>query len=273
MNIVITGSTRGLGFAAARRLLADGHDVTISSEEDADVERSLATLAQAGLEARGIRCDISSEREVLSLVQVAREGGRHIDAWINNAGMPGVTGRTDQLPTTHLQRLIDVNIKGTCLCSVHALRVFQSQGTGRLLNVIGRGARSPVPFANSYGPSKIWIRSFTRAMAREVRGSNIVVCTFQPGLVHTRLTTRVGVIRGHEHRTRALPFVQRYLGNSPEIAGDRMARVVTGTMQNGRQYRVPVLRHAIRRLWSRPPEVAIEIELIEPEGTNRANDA
>ena len=127
------------------------------------------------------------------------------------AGMPGVTGRTDQLPTRDLLRLVDVNIKGTCLCSVHALRVFQSQGHGRLLNVVGRGEKSPVPFANAYGPSKTWIRSFTLAMAHEVRGSRILVATFQPGLVHTELTLNVRVVRGHEHRISDLLLSLRHI--------------------------------------------------------------
>jgi len=265
VNIVITGSTRGLGFATAQRLLADGHSVTICSEDDADVERALGSLQQAGHAARGIRCDVSLDEDMLALLHFAQDGGRSIDAWINNAGMPGITGRTDQLPAHYLQRLIDVNIKGTCLGSVHALRAFRSQGYGRLLNVVGRGARSPVPFSNSYGPSKTWIRSFTRAMASEARGSGIVIGTFQPGLVHTQLTTRISVVRGHEHRTRALPIAQRYLGNPPEIAGACMARIITGAMRNGKAYRVPVLRSALNRIRTPPAEVAIVTSVIEPE--------
>ncbi len=264
MNIVITGSTRGLGFAAARRLLSEGHRVTICSESAADVTQALERLENAGLQARGIRCDISSEDDVRALVMFAREGGRDIDAWVNNAGMPGVTGRTEQLPTSSLMRLIDVNIKGTCLCSVHAMRAFRMQGHGRLLNVVGRGERSPVPFANSYGPSKTWIRTFTLALAREARGSKIAVCTFQPGLVHTQLTLNVRVVRGHERRVRFLAAVQRFLGNEPEIPGNAMARVITGRMRNGRAYRAPVWRPTLRRLFSPPPPIEITTRMIEP---------
>jgi NAD(P)-dependent dehydrogenase (short-subunit alcohol dehydrogenase family) len=266
MNIVITGSTRGLGFATAKRLLADGHDVVISSESAEDVDRALADLAGSGFSARGTRCDVSSEPDVRALVKFARDGGRGIDGWINNAGVPGVTGRTDQLPTTALMQVIDVNIRGTCLGSVYALREFQRQGHGRLLNVVGRGEKSPVPFANAYGPSKNWIRTFTLAMAREVRGSQIAVGTFQPGLVHTRLTLGIRVVRGHERRTRALGALQRWLGNEPQVPGDCLAGVISGPMRNGKAYRAPVLVPALRRLLSPPPPIDIATTVLEPEG-------
>ena len=265
MNIVITGSTRGLGFAAARRLLSEGHSVTISSESGTDVTQALEKLETMGLRARGTRCDISSEDDVRELVRFARDGGLEIDAWINNAGMPGVTGRTDQLPTATLKRLIDVNIKGTCLCSIHALRMFQAQGHGRLLNVVGRGEKSPVPFANAYGPSKTWIRSFTLAAAREVRGSGITVATFQPGLVHTKMTLGMTVVRGHERRTKYLGALQRFLGNDPEIPGDAMAAVITGDMRNGKEYRGPLFGPAFRRIWKPPGRFDITTTVIDPE--------
>lgn len=265
MNIVITGSTRGIGFAAARSLLAQGHAVTICSEEAADVTTALTLLEQDGLTARGMCCDISSEADMQSLLRFARAGGVEIDAWINNAGMPGVTGRTDELPTEYLQRVIAVNIRGTCLGSVYALRAFHAQGHGRLLNVIGRGASSPVPFANAYGPSKTWIRTFTRAIARELRGTNVAAATFQPGLVHTKLTLEVRVVKGHEHRTRLLPATQRYLANSPEFAGDCMARTITGPMRNGKAYRVPFVRRSLRRLLSPPPPIAVATHVIDAE--------
>lgn len=265
VNIVITGATRGLGFATAWRLLSAGHEVTICSEDHADVEQALESLRAAGSTACGVRCDISSEKEVRGLVRFAREGGRSVDAWINNAGVPGITGRTDQLPAAHQMRVIDVNIRGTCLCSIHALRRFQAQGHGRLCNVVGRGEKSPVPFSNSYGPSKTWVRSFTRAMAAEVQGSAIAVCTFQPGLVHTQMTLDVTVVRGHEARLRALPAIQRYLGNEARVPADSLAKIITGDVRNGRAYRAPVLRPALRRLFVRPPRVSISAEVIEPE--------
>jgi len=265
MNIVITGSTRGIGFAAARTLLRAGHAVTLCSEDQADVTRALAELEQEGLAARGLRCDISKEADIEALLHFAREDGRDIDAWINNAGMPGVTGRTDELPTDYLRRVIAVNIRGTCLGSVYALRAFHAQGHGRLLNVIGRGAGSPVPFANAYGPSKTWIRTFTKAIARELRGTNIAAATFQPGLVHTKLTLEMTVVKGHEHRTKLLPATQRYLANSPDFAGQHMATTITGPMRNGKEYRVPFVRRSLRRLIAPPSPIEVAIHVIDPE--------
>ena len=265
MNIVITGATRGLGLATARVLLTGGHTVVLCSEDDNDVGETLDALARDGLPARGTHCDIRQEQEVLDLVRFARADGQDIDAWINNAGLPGIIGRTDEVPTAYLQQVIDTNIKGTCLCSVHALRAFHTQGHGRLVNVLGRGEKTPVPFSNSYGPAKAWIRSFTLALAEEVRGTNVAVATFQPGLIRTQMTLDVRVVRGHEPRLRRLPRTQRYLGNDPEFAGEHLARIVTGDVNNGKAYRVPMLGPALRRLLGGAPEVAITTHTIEPE--------
>ena len=183
MNIVITGSTRGIGFAAARKLLHDGHAVTLCSEDESDVIQALAALEQDGLTARG--------------------------------------------------------------------------------------ASSPVPFANAYGPSKTWIRSFSRAIARELQGTKIATATFQPGLVHTKLTLEVTVVKGHEHRTKLLPATQRYLANSPDFAGDCMARTITGPMRNGKAYRVPFVRRSLRRLIAPPPRIEVATHMLDPETDTR----
>jgi NAD(P)-dependent dehydrogenase (short-subunit alcohol dehydrogenase family) len=265
LNIVITGATRGLGLATARHLLAAGHDVVICSEDEADVNRAMSGLTEGNNRVRGRRCDIQAEVEIRELLDFARENGKPIDAWINNAALPGITGRTDELPTAHLQRLIDTNIKGTCLGSVHALRTFHSQGFGRLVNVIGRGAKGPVPYSNSYGPAKAWMRSFTRAIALELTGTNIAACTYQPGLVRTRMTREVDVVRGHEQRLRLLPLTQRYLGNTPEFVGAHLARVVCGDLRNGRAYTAPVLGPALGRLFRPEPPMAITTRTIDPE--------
>ena len=145
MNIVITGSTRGIGLAAAKQLLRDGHAVTICSEDEADVTTALAALESEGLQARGIRCDVSMESDIEALLNFARENGRDIDAWINNAGMPGVTGRTDELPTDYLRRVIAVNIQGTCLgqmlsCPehtiIHGRNLFRTQAAAQAEGVM-----------------------------------------------------------------------------------------------------------------------------------------
>ena len=265
MNIVITGATRGLGLATARRLLSNGHSVVICGEDEDDLNSALDELQSSGGQASGTRCDITSESDIVRLLEFARADGCPIHAWINNAGLPGITGRTDQLPTAYLQQLIDTNIKGTCLASVHALRLFHEQGHGRLVNVIGRGAKAPVPYSNSYGPAKTWIRSFTRAIAAELEGTGIAACTFQPGLVRTRMTLDVKVVSGHEDRLKWLPVTQRYLGNTPEFVGDRLARLVSGPMRNGKAYGVPILRPALRRLLGDSPTVAITTRTLEPE--------
>jgi short-subunit dehydrogenase len=96
------------------------------------------------------------------------------------------------------------------------MRQFLSQDSGKLINLLGRGASGPVPNQNAYASSKAWVKHFTQALAREYAGSGVEVMAFNPGLVITEMLTQVDAVAGFEEKVLPLNTVIRLWGNPPE---------------------------------------------------------
>jgi len=169
-TVVITGSTRGIGLAAALHCFRSGASVVISSEDEIDLEDALAGFG-GDTRAAGVVCDVAKREDVKKLRDTALKKFGAVDVWINNAGMAAPSGNTDEVSMDRGTRLIETNILGAYYGSMTAVRLFKRQGHGRLINMLGRGRNGPVPTANLYGSSKAWIKNFTNRRDRPCQDS------------------------------------------------------------------------------------------------------
>jgi NAD(P)-dependent dehydrogenase (short-subunit alcohol dehydrogenase family) len=97
------------------------------------------------------------------------------------------------------------------------MKHFIPQKTGKLINLIGRGADKPVPFQNAYASSKMWVRSFSKSLAQEYKEMGLGVYIFNPGLVLTDMTTQVDAIEGYGQQVARLNTIINLWGNAPEV--------------------------------------------------------
>lgn len=215
---VITGSTRGLGLELARRFLQEGTRVVVSSRSEEAVAGALASLSNNAV---GLPCDVANLDEVRALKEHALTTFGRLDIWVNNAGVAGVYGPTIDISSKDYKRVVSTNILGVYHGSLVAMRHFEAQGSGKLINLLGRGDKKPVPYQNAYAPSKAWVRSFTRALAKESVGSGVGVFAFNPGLVRTDLLQKVDVVEGFEPRLDRLGVVIRLWAVSPDEAAEK----------------------------------------------------
>lgn len=223
---VVTGSSRGLGFAMAGLLGAEGAAVVLASRSAADAEAAATRLRAAGITASGLRCDTAELADVESLRDEAlRLGG--LDIWVNNAGVSGVYGPTASTPVDDFTRVVRTNILGTFHGSRVALPVMLGQGHGDLVNLYGQGDGGPVPLQNAYASSKRWVRQFTETLRRETRGTGVRVHGMNPGLVETDLLRRIRAQSGYEKRLSALQVVVGLWGQAPEAAAKPLLGLVT----------------------------------------------
>ncbi|MDJ0928159.1 MAG: SDR family oxidoreductase [Gammaproteobacteria bacterium] len=216
-TVVITGSTRGLGRATAEHCLRIGANVVISSERETDVHHALQELGDHPNVA-GCVCDVSRLGNMQDLVQFALRRFGQIDVWINNAGTSSPIGAVVDVPLRSGTRVITTNILGVYHGSVLAIRQFQKQGSGRLINIVGRGEKRPVPTANLYASSKAWIRNFTIAMSKENQHPGVSFCAYNPGFIVTQMSTNLRAIRGHEDLAGRIRQVVPVLGGHVEVA-------------------------------------------------------
>ncbi|MFX0116336.1 MAG: SDR family oxidoreductase [Candidatus Hodarchaeota archaeon] len=231
MNIVITGSTKGIGLALAKQFLSYGDSVVISSRNEARIEQVVNTLQDqfADCTIVGFACDVSDEKNVYELADFAKKKLGMVDIWINNAGTAG-TRRTPILETSteEFKAVLDTNLLGTINGCKAALSVMSAQEQGNLFNMLGWGSRGrPSPRSAPYGASKAATYQFTQTLAKENKSSPIGIHTLSPGMVLTDLLL--------EHADLQAKKIFNILAERPETVAKFLApriRTAKGTGKN-----------------------------------------
>ncbi len=184
---LITGGTRGIGFALAERLLAAGDHVAImgtSTESVVRAEHKLAAAAGDAGRVAGLVCDVRDPAAVELAVRtvVARFGG--LDALVNNAGV-GIGAPIADLPYDEWNRIIGTNLTGVFHCCRAAIPHLRTRGGGWIVNVSSLAAKNAFIGAAAYCASKAGLNAFSEALMQELRYDNIRVTYVMPGSVAT----------------------------------------------------------------------------------------
>jgi 3-oxoacyl-[acyl-carrier protein] reductase len=211
---LVTGGSRGIGAAIARRLAADGADVAITYEKSADVAEALAEeLRAGGRNAVAVQADAGATAGAHAAVDgaVAALGG--LDILVNNAGIARMTAFADQ-PREEIDAQLNVNVRGVMLTTQAALKHIPDGG--RIIT-IGSNVGERVPFGGItvYAATKAALESFTRGLARELGPREITVNLVRPGPTDTDMNPADGPFAAHVLGGLALA---RY-GQPHEIAG------------------------------------------------------
>lgn len=185
---VITGGTRGIGLAVARRLAADGFDLLISYRgDDATAENARTELSQSGRRIEIVAADVGTADGAGQLIEKAMSDFGRIDALINNAGITRDT-LIMRMSEQDWDDVLTTNLKGAFLCSKAAIRPMLRQRSGRIVNlssVVGLvGNAGQV----NYAAAKAGLIGMTKSLAKEVGSRGITVNAVAPGFIETRLT-------------------------------------------------------------------------------------
>ena len=162
-------------------------------------------------------CDVSELAQVQALADHAIQYFGRIDVWVNNAGLSGAYGPVVGLTPTDFEPVIRTNILGAYYGSWVAMRHFLTQRSGKLINILGRGERGPVPMQAAYAASKAWIKNFSLSLAKETADSGAGVYLLSPGMMDTDMLLDIQVVSGYEGHLKAMPAVLRLLSQPPEI--------------------------------------------------------
>jgi NAD(P)-dependent dehydrogenase (short-subunit alcohol dehydrogenase family) len=185
---LITGCSRGIGRAVAKRMAAEGYHVLAN---DLEQQRAALETLRDDIAAAGGRCDIiagdvSTPESVARIVAEADEVVGKIDVLINNAGVLSEYAVEDLEPG-EWDRMFQVNAKGTFLMAKALLGQFKEAGRGRIVNIASIGGKRGGPREAHYCASKAAIISFTQTLAREVGLHGITVNAVCPGVIDTEM--------------------------------------------------------------------------------------
>ncbi|HET9999882.1 MAG TPA: 3-oxoacyl-ACP reductase family protein [Ktedonobacteraceae bacterium] len=184
---IVTGAAKGIGRGIAEAFAREGADVAIADIATSEQAQGvIEAIQQAGHKALYISTDVADEQQVRKMVDTVLGAFGHIDILVNNAGI-FTQALVEDLPVADWDRILNVNLRGTFLCTHFVLPHLLKQGGGRIINIASQlGYIGGVEVAH-YCASKGGVIAFTKALAREVATRNVLVNGIAPGPIMTDL--------------------------------------------------------------------------------------
>ena len=188
---LVTGGSRGIGAAIAKRLAADGASVAITYTKGAEAAQSVVKgIEQAGGKAIAIQADAADADAVIAAVEKTVATFGRLDVLVNNAGT-AIPKPFEETTLEEMDRMIDINIRGVFIATQAALKHMKDGG--RIINIGSCvGERLMTPGLVPYSATKGAVKMFTQGLAREVGGRAITVNNVQPGPIDTDLNPAAG---------------------------------------------------------------------------------
>lgn len=268
---IITGAGRGIGKAIAIRFAKAQCSVVLASRTEAELNAVASEARDLGVRAEVVVTDIANPSDIKRLAAVTLERFGTLDVLVNNAGIYGPIGVFAETDLEQWWRAMEVNLRGTLLCTSAVIPAMMVRGSGKIINMAGGGATSPLPNLTAYSVSKTGVVRLTENLAEELRPYNIQVNAIAPGAVDTQLQDQL--LAAGEQGAGELYWRIRKLrdtgagGVSPDVAADLAVFLASNESDylTGRLISAP---HDPWREWSSaaaaPPSPMYTLRRIDP---------
>jgi short-subunit dehydrogenase len=217
-NVVITGSTRGIGLAMAKEFMKADCNVTLSGRHAAISTELTKDLQKYMGKYHYVPCNVRDRSDLDNLWAKAYEQWKHVDIWINNAGQNCPHEFCYDTPASSVDAVIDTNITGMIYGSQVAAKNMLAQGSGQIWNMEGLGSNDMIQIKTIlYGTTKRALTYFTRALAKELSGTHVKVGRLSPGMMLTDFITKTP--EGTESpviKDKSFQFIFNTLADKPE---------------------------------------------------------
>lgn len=180
---LVTGAARGIGLAIARRLHADGLFVYMADIDEARLRPEAVALERA----QSLQMDVADPASVAAAVDGVMSQAGRLDVLVNNAGIAGLAAPVASYPFDEWRRIMAVNLDGVFLCTQAAIPHMARTGSGRIVNVASISGKEGNPNMSAYSSSKGGVIAFTKAVAKELAGSGIIVNCVTPAVIQSEI--------------------------------------------------------------------------------------
>lgn len=187
---IITGGARGMGAAAAERLLKAGANVCLWDMNDDAGKATAERLSPLGA-VLSAQVDISDETAVEAGVKAVLAEFGQVDILVNCAGIAGVNAHVESFPVDIWRKVLDVNLTGVFLCCRAVVPHMRKAGYGRIVNVASVAGKEGNPNASAYSASKAGVICLTKSLGKELATENITVNAITPAVIKTEMLAEV----------------------------------------------------------------------------------
>ncbi|MGA7826898.1 MAG: 3-oxoacyl-[acyl-carrier-protein] reductase [Geobacteraceae bacterium] len=184
---LVTGASRGIGKAVAMKLAAEGADVIVTATSLERAKKTADEIAALGRKAIPVKVDVGVSTDVEALFQLVVAEFGSLDILVNNAGITR-DGLLMRMKDEDWDSVLDVNLKGTFLCTRESIKLMAKSKRGRIVTISSVVGEMGNAGQANYCASKAGIIGFTKAVAREYAKRNITVNAVAPGFIETDMT-------------------------------------------------------------------------------------
>ncbi|WP_330631680.1 SDR family NAD(P)-dependent oxidoreductase [Halocatena halophila] len=212
-NVIITGSSQGIGAVTARRFVEDGANVVVSSRTQEKIDDVVDDIDGPG-RAIAVECDVRERESVGALIEATVEEFGSVDVLVNNAGASFMANYED-ISENGWKTIVDINLHGTYHCSQLAGEQMRNGDGGVIVNLASVAGMEGAPYMSHYAAAKAAVVNLTKTLAFEWADDDVRVNCVSPGFVATPgVESQMGVTADEIDRT----AVDRRIGLSEEIA-------------------------------------------------------
>jgi NAD(P)-dependent dehydrogenase (short-subunit alcohol dehydrogenase family) len=253
-NIVITGSTRGIGLCMAREFLQSGCNVTLSGRGERLSESVRADLSAFEKQIIYVPCNVQSMSDVQNLWDRSKEKWGRIDIWINNAGQNAPHEYIYNTAECYVDSTLATNLRGMIYgCQVASVGMIAQKG-GAIYSMEGLGSNNMVqPKTILYGTTKHALTYFMKGLAKELQGTGVIAGRLSPGMMLTDFITKspdtsVPVIQSQE----SFRKIFNMLADKPETVAKFFVPKMLANTRNNVQFEWLTTAKAAARFMSGP---------------------
>ena len=185
---IVTGAARGIGEAAARRLIADGARVLIADIDEAAAQEAASAIGDGAV---AHKLDVTSADSWAAAAERATSEWGRIDILVNNAGIAGRSAPTWELSPEEWNEVIAIDLTGVFLGCRAVLPSMIEAGSGRIVNIASIAGKEGNPNAVPYSAAKSGVIGLTKAVAKEVATKGILVNCITPAVIETPILAQV----------------------------------------------------------------------------------